>query len=211
METWTSLKAQLHKQESRLEGKFTSHQKKKVFSFIQEAEEHGSFAPASGEIFGILKQMKESFETNLANSQKEESQAQKDYEEVKTGKEAEIKAATELIDTKSAELATADEKNAQSKEMLEDNRNVLAADTKFLGELKMNCQNIDQEYEERVKTRQMEIQACSKALAFLSSDEAHELFSRTLGFAQVRSKHQSSRRNQISNALRKASQKFDDP
>merc|ERR1719428_929211 len=211
METWTSLKAQLHKQESRLEGKFTAHQKQKVFSFIQEAEEHGSFAPASGEIFGILKQMKESFETNLANSQKEETQAQKDYEDVKAGKESEIKAATELIDTKSAELATADEKNALSKEMLEDNRNVLAADTKFLGELKLQCQNLDQEYEERVKTRQAEIQACSKALAFLSSDEAHELFSRTLGFMQISSAQHSNRRAKVAEVLRRAAQKFDDP
>merc|ERR1719443_2346686 len=154
--------------------------------------------------------MKESFETNLANSQKEEMQAQKDYEDVKTAKESEIKAATELIDTKSGELATADEKNAQSKEMLEDNRNVLAADTKFLGELKMQCQNIDQEYEERVKTRQLEIQACSKALAFLSSDEAHELFSRTLGFAQVRSKQNSNRRVQVEKALKKVAQKYND-
>merc|ERR1719321_2365332 len=110
--------------------------------------------------------------------------------------EAEIEAATELIDTKTAELATADEKNAQSKEMLEDNRNVLAADTKFMGELKLQCQNIDQEYEERVKTRQMEIQACSKALAFLSSDEAHELFSRSLGFTQISSTQFSKRRIQ---------------
>jgi len=211
IEMWSTLKAQLHRQASLLEGAFTPHQKKKVFSFIQESVEHGSFAPASGEIFGILKQMKESFETNLANSQQEEQQSQKDYEEVKAGKEEEIKAATELIDVKSGELATADEKNAQSKEMLEDNRNVLAADTKFLGELKMQCQNIDQEYEERVKTRQNEIQACSKALAFLSSDEAHELFSRTLGFVQVKSTQNSKRRTQALEVLKKASQKFADP
>jgi hypothetical protein len=208
---WSALKHRLNKQASLIEGEFTPHQKKKVFAFVQEAEEHGSYAPASGEIFGILKQMKESFETNLANSQKEEMQSQKDYEDVKSAKETEIKAGTELIDTKSTELAKADEKNAQSKEMLEDNRNVLAADTKFLGELKMQCQNIDQEYEERVKTRQQEIQACSKALAFLSSDEAHELFSRSLGFVQVRSSKNSARRAQVSQALKKVAQKFKDP
>merc|ERR1719420_697407 len=201
MKMWSTLKHRLHKQASLLDGVFTPHQQKKVFAFVQEAEEHGSFAPASGEIFGILKQMKESFETNLANSQKEETQAQKDYEDVKAAKEAEIKAATDLIDVKSKELATSDEKNAQSKEMLEDNRNVLAADTKFLGELKMQCQNIDQEYEERVKTRQAEIQACSKALAFLSSDEAHELFSRTLGFIQLSTNQRSNRRTAVSSAL----------
>ena len=35
-----------------------------------------SYAPQSGAIFGILKQMKETFETNLENSQKEEMQSQ---------------------------------------------------------------------------------------------------------------------------------------
>ena len=36
-----------------------------------------SYAPQSGAIFGILKQMKETFETNLENSQKEEMQSPK--------------------------------------------------------------------------------------------------------------------------------------
>merc|ERR1719386_118550 len=108
-----------------------------MMAYIEEAQD--SRAPASGEIFGILKQMKESFETNLANSQKEETQSQKDYEDLKKAKEDEIAAATDLIGTKTQELATADEKNAQSKESLEDAQNVLAADTKFLSNLKEQC------------------------------------------------------------------------
>ena len=36
-----------------------------------------SHAPQSGEIFGILQQMKEPFETNLSDSQKEEMASQK--------------------------------------------------------------------------------------------------------------------------------------
>merc|ERR1719265_1409194 len=83
MALWSTLKHRLHVQASYLAGKFSKPQQEKVFAFVQQAEEHGSFAPASGEIFGILKQMKESFETNLANSQKEETQAQADYEELK--------------------------------------------------------------------------------------------------------------------------------
>merc|ERR1719456_1632270 len=147
-------------------------------AFVQEE----SNAPASGEIFGILKQMKESFETNLANSQKEEMQSQKDYEDLKAAKDEEIAAGQSLTDTKTQELAATDEKNAQSKEDLEDTQACLDADTKFLADLKMQCQNIDQEFEERTKTRQLEIQATSKALAFLSSDEAHDLFTRTFNF-----------------------------
>jgi len=210
LQMWSGLQHELKKNQDFLSGKFTPRQQKKVFAFIQSTLGSG-YEPASGEIFGILKQMKESFETNLANSQAEETQAQKDYEDLKAAKETEIAAGTDLIDTKTAELATSDEKNAESKESLEDTRNVLAADTKFLANLKEQCQNIDQEYEERTKTRQLEIQATSKALAFLSSDEAHDLFTRTFNFVQIKSSVSSHRRTQISKALKQAAKKFQDP
>merc|ERR1719333_1283439 len=104
-----------------------------------------------------------------------------------------------------------DEKNAQSKENLEDTEASLEADTKFLANLKERCANMDQEYQERTTTRQLEIQAVSKALAFLSSDEAHDLFTRTFNFVQVQSGAQSHRRAAISARLSQAAKKFDDP
>jgi len=209
---WSGLKHRLMNHEEFLKQIYTPRQRKAMNSWIEEASYEGSFskAPASGEIFGMLKQMKESFETNMANSKKEEEQSQKDYEDLKAAKTDEITAATELIGTKTQELASADEKNVQSKESLEDTQNVLAADSKFLANLKEQCAAMDAEYEERVKVRQMEIQACSKALAFLSSDEAHELFSRTLGFVQLRSTSKSKRRTQVSKLLMQASHKFHD-
>ena len=44
--------------------------------------------PRSGAIFGILKQMKETFESNLSSSQKEEMQSQAAYEDLKAAKES---------------------------------------------------------------------------------------------------------------------------
>merc|ERR1719271_1922087 len=69
----------------------THKQKRAMSSFIQSPEDYfdaeptfkQSYAPQSGEIFGILKQMKETFETNLSSSQKEEMANQKAYEELK--------------------------------------------------------------------------------------------------------------------------------
>merc|ERR1719159_2052401 len=127
-----------------------------------------SYAPASGEIFGILKQMKETFESNLSQSQKDELANQAAYEDLKAAKEEEIKAAQDQIDTKTQELATTDEKLADAKEDIEDTRASLAADEKYLMDLKEKCQMTDQEWEERQKTRQLEMQAVSKALAILS-------------------------------------------
>merc|ERR1719258_451462 len=43
----------------------------------------------------------------------------------------------------------------------------------------------DAEWEERQKARQEEIKGCSEALAILSSDDAHDTFTRTFNFVQV--------------------------
>merc|ERR1719191_1880078 len=193
------------------------HQQKVVESFVQspddyfDAQPQFQQAPASGEIFGILKQMKESFETNLEAAQKEEMENQKAYEDLKAAKEEEIAAGTSLADTKTTTLAATEEKKAQNSEDLEDTQAALEADTKFLADLKERCANMDSEYEERTKTRQLEIQAVSKALAFLSSDEAHDLFTRTFNFVQVRVSIQSHKRTQVAKVLADAAQKFEDP
>merc|ERR550514_2613222 len=44
----------------------------------------------------------------------------------------------------------------------------------------------DSEWEERQKARQEEIQACSEALAILSSDDAHDTFTKTFNFMQIK-------------------------
>merc|ERR1719335_958024 len=123
--------------------------------------------------------MKETFEANLSDSQKEELANQKAYEDLKAAKEEEISAGQAQIDTKTQEKADTDEKNAQSKEDVADTKASLAADEEFLAMLKEKCQMTDKEWEERSKTRQLEMEACSKALAVLSSDDAHDLFGKT--------------------------------
>merc|ERR1712165_566323 len=169
--------------------------------------------PQSGEIFGILTQMLETFEANLSQSQKEEAENQKAYEDLKAAKEAEIAAGQAQIDTKTGELADTDEKNAQAKEDLEDTKNSLSADEQFLMMLKEKCQMTDKEWEERQKTRQLEMEAVSKALAVLSGDDAHDLFTRTFNPAllQESSSLNSERRAQASKLLSAAASKLNSP
>merc|ERR1711904_349432 len=172
-----------------------------------------SYAPQSGEIFGILKQMKETFETNLSSSQKEEMANQKAYEELKAAKEDEIKAGQEQIDSKTQELADTDEKNAQAKEDVADTKKSLSADEQFLMMLKEKCSMTDSEWEERQKTRQLEMEACSKALAVLSSDDAHDLFTKTFNpsLLQKESAMHSERRAQASKLLTNFANKLQNP
>merc|ERR1719152_836429 len=98
----------MQKHASSLAGVLTHSERRAVSAFIQAPEDYfdaeptfkQSYAPQSGEIFGILKQMKETFETNLSSSQKEELQNQKAYEELKAAKTEEIKAGQDQIDAK---------------------------------------------------------------------------------------------------------------
>merc|ERR1719371_114119 len=164
-----------------------------------------------GEIFGILKQMKETFEANLSTSQKEEMANQKAYEELKAAKEDEIKAGQEQIDSKTQELADTDEKNAQAKEDVADTKKSLSADEQFLMMLKEKCSMTDGEWEERQKTRQLEMEACSKALAVLSSDDAHDLFTKTFNPSFLQESMHSERRTQASKLLSAVAQKTQNP
>merc|ERR1719214_255991 len=201
-----SLQHELQKHSAILDGVLSHSERKAISAFIQAPQDYfdaeptfkQSYAPQSGQIFGILKQMKETFETNLSASQKEEMQAQAAYEDLKAAKEAEIKAGTELKDTK--------------KQDLEDTRNSLSADQKFLMNLKETCQMTDQEWEERQKSRAEEIKAVSEALAILSSDDAHDTFTKTFNFVQVRTRARATRaRDSASKMLFTAAKKYSNP
>merc|ERR1712157_254846 len=138
---------------------------------------------------------------------------QKAYEDLKAAKEAEIAAGQEQIDKKTSELADTDEKNAQAKEDIEDTKKSLSADEEFLMMLKEKCSMTDAEWEERQKTRQLEMEAVSKALAVLSTDDAHDLFTRTFNpaFLQESVKSTSDRRTQVSDLLLKVARKVESP
>jgi len=213
-----TIQDQLHRHKKLVEKLTSARQRKELTAFIQAPSDYfdaeptfkQSYAPQSGAIFGILKQMKETFETNLETSQKEEMSSQSDYEALKATKEEEIKAGTDLKDTKTQELADTDSKLALSKEELEDTRNTLAADQKFLMNLKETCQMTDQEFAERTKTRAEEIKAVSEALAILSSDDAHDTFTSTFNFIQ-RSAKKSLTRERAEKILLKTAKKTGNP
>merc|ERR1719473_1720185 len=84
----------------------------RILNFIQVDQK----TPASGEIFGVLKQMKETFETNLKTSQEEEVTAEKEYASLKVAKTKEIVAAEGQIQSKQGQLGDTDEENAQSQQ-----------------------------------------------------------------------------------------------
>jgi hypothetical protein len=212
LNTLAAVRSIVQKHAADLAGAITPTQRRKLESALSPALlQSKSEQPASGEIFGILGQMKETFETNLANSQKEETSNQRAFEDLKKAKTDEIASGRKAIEQKTAELADTDLKNADSKEDLEDTQDTLEADTKFLADVKEKCAGIDAEYAERTKTRQMEMAAVAKAMEFLTSDEAHELFTRALGASFMQKASRSHRQGALVALLNRAAAASHDP
>lgn len=191
MKAFATAKALSEKHAVLLQETITPSQKRIMASLAQGEDGKGptfkAYTPASGQIFGILKQMKETFEGDLSSSQKEELASKAAYEDLKTAKEEEIATGQASLDQKEEQLASTDETIAQSKEDKEDTLASLGADQKFLIDLKKKCAMSDKQWEERQKERQTELEAVAKAVAILNSDDARDQFSKTFNpsFVQV--------------------------
>jgi len=194
--TFSSVAGLLNQHQEILRGTITPHQRKVLASFAQSAAP--KYQAQSGEIFGILSQMKETFESNLAQSRVEETSNDQAYADLKIAKEAEITAGQGSINEKTQLLADTDESLAQSKQDRDDTTASLTADEQFLLQVKQKCAETDAEWTRRQKLRQEEIVACAKAVEILSGDQARDLFSKTLGFLQVSSQADAKLREQAS-------------
>merc|ERR1719335_821370 len=135
-----------------------------------------SYAPQSGQIFGILKQMKEDFEVNLSEEQKAEKKSVEEYESLKAAKEDEIATAQKLQVKLDGDIADTQEKYATESKMLEDAEEQLAMDEEFLASLKEKCATMDADFDKRTKDRLTEIDAVEDTIKILNSDESFTAF-----------------------------------
>jgi chromosome segregation ATPase len=147
----------------------------------------GGYAPASGEIYGVLKQMRENFDANLKDMQSAESKSSAEYAALKAAKSEEIAAGEKLAKEKEAQLGKTKVELSEAKEDLTDTENSLSADQAFLQDLKERCSVSDAEWEKRSAVRTKEIAAVGEAIGILTDDDAHDLFHKSLSFLQLSS------------------------
>jgi hypothetical protein len=157
-----------------------------VMAFLDAGNGDGSYSPGTGQIIGILKQMKEEFEGNLASLVKDEEAAAAGFAELKSSKEKEVEVATESIETKmsrSGELAVS---VIQSKNGLEDATEDSADAIKTLDAVKEQCAAKEKEYSAAQKDRADEMSALSQAIGVLNDDDALDVFKKAVpSFTQV--------------------------
>merc|ERR1719506_1727815 len=176
-------------------------------SFLSESSS-ASYVPQSGEIVGILKQMKDEMEKDLADLTSQEQAAQADYEALVAAKKREINANTKAIEEKTERVGNLSVDVATKANDLEDTKQGLEEDKKFLADLEKNCELKKVEWADYRKMQSMELIALADTIKVLNDDDALELFKKTLpsgasSFLQIQVSDKS-QRNKAVEALRES-------
>merc|ERR1719313_2894188 len=157
----------------------TDFDRESLATFLQGGSADG-YVPKSGEIVGILKQMKDSFDKDLAELEKAEAAAVKTFDELMAAKQKEAEAHTKAIEVKTVLIGELSVDIVNMKNDLSESEEALIEDKKFLADLDKNCAAKSKEWEERQKTRADEILAIQETIKILNDDDALELFKKTL-------------------------------
>mmetsp|Transcript_130151 Transcript_130151/g.211932 ORF Transcript_130151/g.211932 Transcript_130151/m.211932 type:complete len:706 (-) Transcript_130151:31-2148(-) len=155
------------------------YDREELVSFLSGTQ-HDQYAPKSGEITGILKQMKDTMAAGLAEAEAAEAASIKAYEELMAAKTKEVEALTSAIETKTVRVGELSVEIVQMKEDLSDTQKALIEDTKFLKDLDTNCATKTEEKDANMKIRAEEQVALADTIKVLSDDDALELFKKTL-------------------------------
>merc|ERR1719359_697401 len=109
-----------------------SNDRRNVLSFLAE---NGDYAPASGQIVGILKGMKDDMEAELKEAVATEEKSIVGFGELKASKETEIEVATEAIEAKTGRSGEVAVSVVQTKDSLADTKAEKADVEKLLTQL----------------------------------------------------------------------------
>jgi septal ring factor EnvC (AmiA/AmiB activator) len=157
-----------------------------ITSFLSQGQ---GYAPQSGEITGILKQMSDSLTADLKTATDEEGEAKANYEALMAAKTKELASLQKSIEDKTERIGQVGVDLVNFADDLDDTKKALAEDTKFLNDLQKNCATKKDEQAVRDKLRAEEQLALADTIKLLNDDDSLELFKKTLptpSFMQVR-------------------------
>jgi len=184
--------------------------RQELVAFLSGSHSTG-YAPASGEITGILKELGGTMSKTLADLTADEESAIKTYTDLMTAKNKEVAALTSSIEAKTKQIGELGVQIVQMKEDVSDTEAALAQDKQYLADLEKSCSTKTAEWEERSSTRAAELVALADTIKILNDDDALELFKKTLpsasaSFVQVMSSASRQRARALA-SVRKAHEK----
>jgi len=148
-----------------------------VTAFLSESSD---YAPQSGQIIGILKQMRDEMAADLSDAVSTEEADITSHNGFVKAKKNEVTALTNTVEAKTQLVGELGVSIARMKHDLTDTQEALAGDKQFLAELGKSCATKTAEWEERSKTRSEELAALADTIKVLNDDDALELFKSTL-------------------------------
>merc|ERR1719486_1553252 len=153
-------------------------ERQKLSSFIQ-APFTGEYQAQSGEIVGILKNMRDTFKSNLASAKATESAEAESHTKFTEVKEAEYASSKKVFEAKEKVLGENDESVGTKRVSKKEAEQSKADDEEFLAKLIKMCAAKKVEFEDRKMIRANEEAAIAQAIAILNSDEAFDTFGAT--------------------------------
>jgi len=168
-----------------IDAEMSAPDREMLTAFLSQSQ---GYAPQSGQILGILKQMKDTMEATLAEVTAAEEEAIKNFDGLMAAKKKELETNTEAIESKLERVGQVGLDIVEMKEDLDDTAKALAEDKKFLAELQKGCATKEAEWDERCKIRADELLALGDTIKILNDDDALDLFKKTLptpSFIQV--------------------------
>jgi len=176
--------AQVLRDFMRHEAEMNELDRETLTSFLS-ASTQSTYAPKSGQIVGILKEMGDTMAADLASATKTEEEAIKTYNDLMAAKKAEVEALTAEIEKKLKQIGELGIEIVEMKEDMSDTEAALVADKEFLANLEKGCATKTAEWEERSKTRAEELVALADTIKVLNDDDALDLFKKTLPSASA--------------------------
>lgn len=137
------------------------------------------YAARSGKILAILKDMEQTFEDNLKDANDKEDATQKAYDTLMAAKESMLQAAEDALVAMVEENGARNMSKQEAEDEIEALKAQVEADTKFIAQVEEAYKVKQGEFEERKALRMSEIEAISKAINVLHSDDARDLFKKS--------------------------------
>merc|ERR1719389_435472 len=150
-------------------------QRRTLTSFIQ-APFTGAYQSQSGEIVGILKNMRDTFKANLADARQAESTSQEDYDKFSKVKTDNFDKMKTVFEKNEEVMGTNDDEVATKKSSKADAEVSFLEDSQFLAKLTVLCAKKTKEYEKRKMMRSNEEAAVAQGISILNSEEASKAF-----------------------------------
>jgi len=150
-----------------------------IVEFLQGSQ-GAQYAPASGEITGILKGLEDRMVADLADAQSTENESIESFDGLMKAKAKQVEVCTQAVESKTVRHGELAVRIVDLKNDLSDTEAALVADKDFLANLDKNCAARAAEWDVIVKTRSQELLALSEAISLLTDDDSLELFKKAL-------------------------------